>query len=150
MPLELRFLQRSEEDEHAVMVMKQLPQSVDDLRGLRAARWVRESTDGQYDRYGPDSQREQMERFAQRYGLQITGFEWTVAESGRSVWRHASMREMLAAARSGAFDVLLTGYADRWQRNLRRFLELIEDDLHPSGVALVMCERRLLSSDPND
>lgn len=111
---------------------------------------MRESTDGQYDRYGPDSQREQMDRFAQRYGLVPTGLEWTVAASGRSVWRHASMREMIATAQTGAFDVLLTGYADRWQRNLRRFLELIEDALHPSGVALVMCERRLLSSDPND
>ncbi|CAN5241208.1 hypothetical protein BH23CHL9_BH23CHL9_11980 [soil metagenome] len=60
------------------------------------------------------------------------------------------MTEMLAAAQAGKFDVLLTGYADRWQRNLRRFLELIEDGLHPSGVALVMCDRRLLSSDPND
>ncbi|MEX1156143.1 MAG: recombinase family protein [Chloroflexota bacterium] len=111
---------------------------------------MRESTDGQYDRYGPDSQRDQMDRFEQRYGLVSAGLEWTVAASGRSVWRHARMREMIAAAKSGAFDVLLTGYADRWQRNLRRFLELIEDDLHPSGVALVMCERRLLSSDPND
>ena len=30
------------------------------------------------------------------------------------------------------------------------FLELIEDALHPAGVALIMCDRRLLSSDPHD
>lgn len=132
------------------MALKSLPRSLDDLPGLRAARWVRESTDEQFDRYGPDSQREQINRFAERYGLTETGLSWEVPESGRTVWRHPAMAEMIAAARAGKFDVLLTGYADRWQRNLRRFLELIEDALHPSGVALVMCDRRLLSSDPHD
>ena len=60
------------------------------------------------------------------------------------------MTEMLAEAKAGAFDLLLAGYSDRWQRNLRRTLELLEDGLHPSGVALVMCDRRILSSDPHD
>ncbi|MCJ7712489.1 MAG: recombinase family protein [Chloroflexi bacterium] len=57
---------------------------------------------------------------------------------------------MLAEARAGSFDLLLAGYSDRWQRNLRRTLELLEDGLHPAGVALVMCDRRILSSDPQD
>jgi DNA invertase Pin-like site-specific DNA recombinase len=60
------------------------------------------------------------------------------------------MGEMLARARAGAFDLLLTGYSDRWQRNFRRTLELLEDQVHPAGVALVMCDRRILSSDPHD
>ena len=126
------------------------PGSLDELRGLRAARWIRESTAGQYDRYGPESQHEQMDRFAERYGLVDSGIVYTVAESGRTVWRSTTMAEMLAAARAGSFDVLLTGYFDRWQRNLRRTLELVEDTLHPSGVTWVMCDRGLLSSDPRD
>jgi hypothetical protein len=36
------------------------------------------------------------------------------------------MADMLAAATAGSFDFLLTGYFDRWQRNLRRTLELVE------------------------
>ncbi|MBI2776790.1 MAG: hypothetical protein HYX57_05970 [Chloroflexi bacterium] len=60
------------------------------------------------------------------------------------------MTEMLAEALAGAFDLLLAGYSDRWQRNLRQTLELLEDGLHPAGVALVMCDRRILSSDPRD
>ena len=32
-----------------------LPRSLDDIRGLRAVRWIRESTDGQMDRFGPAS-----------------------------------------------------------------------------------------------
>ena len=130
--------------------MKRLPRSLDDIRGLRVARWIRESTAGQYDRYGPASQREQQDRFIERHRLVDTGLTFQVAHSGTTVWRSATMTEMLDAARTGAFDLLLAGYADRWQRNLRRTLELLEDGLHPAGVALVMCDRRILSSDPQD
>ncbi len=130
--------------------LKRLPRSLDDVRGLRVARWIRESTAGQYDRYGPASQREQQDRFIERHGLADTGLVYEVAHSGTTVWRSATMTEMLDAARAGAFDLLLAGYSDRWQRNLRRTLELLEDGLHPAGVALVMCDRRILSSDPHD
>jgi DNA invertase Pin-like site-specific DNA recombinase len=130
--------------------MKRLPRSLDDIRGLRVARWIRESTAGQYDRYGPASQREQQDRFIDRHGLIDTALVYQVAHSGTTVWRSATMAEMLAEARAGAFDLLLAGYSDRWQRNLRRTLELLEDGLHPAGVALVMCDRRILSSDPHD
>ncbi len=130
--------------------LKRLPRSLDDVRGLRVARWIRESTAGQYDRYGPASQREQQDRFIERHGLVDTGLVFQVAHSGTTVWRSATMTEMLAEARAGAFDLLLAGYSDRWQRNLRRTLELLEDGLHPAGVALVMCDRRILSSDPQD
>ena len=123
--------------------------SLDDIGGLRVARWIRESTVGQYDRYGPASQREQQDRFIERHGLVDTGLVFQVAHSGTTVWRSATMAEMLTEARAGAFD-LLAGYSDRWQRNLRRTLELLEDGLHPAGVALVMCDRRILSSDPQD
>ena len=53
--------------------LKRLPRSLDDIRGLRVARWIRESTAGQYDRYGPASQREQQDRFIERHGLVDTG-----------------------------------------------------------------------------
>lgn len=130
--------------------MKQLPRSLDEIGGLRVARWIRESTSGQFDRYGPASQREQQDRFIERNGLVDTGLVFQVAHSGTTVWRSATMNEMLASANAGAFDLLLAGYSDRWQRNLRRTLELLEDGLHPSGAALVLCDRRILSSDPRD
>ena len=130
--------------------MKRLPRSLDEIRGLRVARWIRESTAGQYDRFGPASQRVQRDRFIERHGLTDTGLVFQVAHSGTTVWRSPTMTEMLAEARAGAFDLLLAGYSDRWQRNLRRTLELLEDGLHPAGVALVMCDRRILSSDPQD
>jgi len=130
--------------------MKRLPRSLDEISGLRVARWVRESTAGQYDRFGPASQREQQDRFIDRHGLIDSGLLFEVAHSGTTVWRSPKMTEMLEAARAGSFDLLLAGYSDRWQRNLRRTLELLEDGLHPAGVALVMCDRRILPSDPHD
>ena len=130
--------------------MKRLPRSLDEIGGFRAARWIRESTAGQYDRYGPASQREQQDRFIERHGLVDTGLVYQVAHSGRTVWRSTTMATMVEDLRSGRFDLLLTGYSDRWQRNLRRTLELLEDELHPNGVALVMCDRKILSSDPSD
>ena len=130
--------------------MKRLPRSLDDIGGLRAARWIRESTKGQYDRFGPASQREQQDRFIERYGLVDTGVTFQVAQSGTTVWRSPTMNEMLDGAKAGGFDLLLAGYSDRWQRSLRRTLELLEDHLHPAGVALVMCDRRIVSSDPHD
>jgi DNA invertase Pin-like site-specific DNA recombinase len=130
--------------------VKRLPRTLDDIRGLRVARWIRESTAGQYDRFGPASQREQQDRFIERHGLVDTGLVFQVAHSGTTVWRSATMTAMLSQAKAGAFDLLLAGYSDRWQRNLRRTLELLEDGLHPAGVALVMCDRRILSSDPHD
>ena len=51
---------------------------------------------------------------------------------------------MMAAASRGEFEVLLVGYVSRWQRNLRRTLELLEDTLHPAGVAVLLPPLALL------
>lgn len=78
--------------------MTRLPRDLDELRGLRVARWVRESTGGQYDTFGPEAQREQQDRAIERYGLADTGLAWSVAHSGRTVDRTPAWAEMIAAA----------------------------------------------------
>src|ERR1700686_1655624 len=103
------------------------PGSLDELRGLRAARWIRESTTGQFDRYGPGAQRELQSGAIRRLGLVDTGFEWSAAQSGATVHGSPAMRAMLAAAAEGEFDLLLVGYVARWQRNLRQTLNLLEE-----------------------
>lgn len=130
--------------------MKRLPRTLDDLRGLRYACWIRESTAGQFDRYGPESQERSIAAFVDRYGLVDSGVRYTVAHSGKTVWRTSEMAALVADARARRFDVLVVGYFDRWQRNLRRTLELVEDELHPNGVSWAMADRRLVSTDPND
>ena len=123
-----------------------LPATVDDLRGLRFARRIRESTPGQFDRYGPDAQRDLQDRAPRRFGLLDTGLAWSAAHSGATVHRSPTMAAMIEAARAGEFDVLLVGYVARWQRNLRQTLNLLEDALHPAGVAVWFCDEELLSS----
>jgi DNA invertase Pin-like site-specific DNA recombinase len=130
--------------------VNRLPASVDDLRGLRAARWIRESTTGQFDRYGPEAQSELQARAVKHLGLLESGQEWRVAHSGRTVYRSPAMVAMLEAAAAGAFDVLLVGYVSRWQRNLRQTLNLLEDTLHPAGVAVWFCDEEILSSSERD
>jgi len=126
--------------------MSRLPTSPDALGGLRAARWIRESTPGQFDRYGPEAQIELQDVAIRRLGLEDTGLVWRAAHSGRTVYRSSEMTAMLDSARNGAFDVLLVGYVSRWQRNLRRTLELLEDTLHPAGVAVWFADEEILSS----
>ena len=126
-----------------------LPRELDDLGGMRAARWFRESTAGQWDNFGPDAQREQQDRAIERYGLYDAGLEWSVASSGwTSAWRTATWEAMIGSATSGAFDVLVVGYVSRFLRNLKQTLIAVEDHLHAAGVVVLFADERLLSSDP--
>lgn len=137
------------------MSPKWLPRRPDDLRGLRFARWQRESTAGQADRYGLKSQRRMQDESAEEFDLVDTGLEWTVlksAWSGRDsakdppVTRSEGFRAMVRAAEEGRFDVLLVGYTSRFLRDLtlalqyrRYFLSL--------GVVIWICDDRILTSD---
>ena len=126
-----------------------LPRELDDLSGMRAARWFRESTAGQWDNFGPDAQREQQDRAIERYGLVDAGLEWSVASSGwTSAWRTATWETMISTAQGGAFDVLVVGYVSRFLRNLKQTLIAVEDHLHTAGVVVLFADERLLSSDP--
>ncbi len=129
---------------------RSLPTSLDGLTGLRAARWFRESTAGQFDNFGPDAQRDQQDRAISRYGLIDSGLEWSVAASGwKTAWQTPEWNAMLAAARSGAFEVLVVGYASRFLRNLKQTLIAVEDHLQLAGVVVLFADERLLSSDPD-
>lgn len=122
-----------------------LPRTLDDLRGLRAARWVRESTAGQHDRFGPDAQREQQDRAIERHGLADTGTAWTVAHSGRTIARTPQWADMLGSA-GVTFDVLLVGYVSRLARDLETAVT-VRRTLHERGAAVLFCDEGVLSSD---
>lgn len=133
--------------------MTRLPASVDELRGLRAARWIRESSKDQADRFGPDSQRRAQDDAIARFGLVDTGAGWDVSHSGYRKRRDGTAaiasttqwREMLAAA-GETYDVLLVGYVSRFARDLRAAVNA-RHDLHAAGAALLFADERILSSD---
>ncbi|MBV9870484.1 MAG: recombinase family protein, partial [Frankiaceae bacterium] len=125
--------------------MTRLPRSIDELAGLRAARWIRESTAGQVDRFGPDAQREHQNRAIERYGLVDTGLAWQVAHSGRTIATTSQWADMLAGAGT-SWDVLVVGYVSRFARDLRTAVNA-RHDLHAAGGAILFADERLLTSD---
>jgi len=122
-----------------------LPRGLDELAGRRAARWIRESTAGQFDAFGPDAQREQQDRAIERWGLVDVGLTWHVAHSGRTVASTPAFGEMLAAA-GRDFDVLVVGYVSRFARDLRTAVNA-RHDLHAAGACILFADERILTSD---
>ena len=125
--------------------MARLPDSLERLTGLRAARWSRESTAGQFDAFGPEAQKDQQDRAIERYGLVDTGIAWTVAHSGRTVGNTDQFRDMLARAGT-AYDVLVVGYVSRFARDLRTAVNA-RHDLHAAGASILFADERILTSD---
>ncbi len=89
-----------------------------DLTGRTWAGYIRESTRGQADRYGPELQREEQRRFAERYGLVATGHEYLDLVSGKDTLRRTDFGRMLADAEAGGFAVLLVYDTSRFARNV--------------------------------
>lgn len=125
--------------------MRRLPGSVDELRGLRAAHWGRESTGRQADRFGPEAQREQRETAIARFGLLDTGIGWQVAHSGRTIDATGQWAEMLKRA-GRDYDVLVVGYVSRFARNLEMAVTA-RRELHSRGAAILFADERILTSD---
>src|SRR3972149_2172619 len=107
------------------MPARALPRSLEDLRGRRAARWIRESTAGQADNFGPDAQAEQQTRATERWGLVDTG----------------------GAGEDG--EVLVVGYVSRFARDLRTAVNA-RHDLHARGAVILFADERVLSSDEDE
>ena len=89
----------------------------EDLRGLRAEGYVRDSTLDQRDGFGPEIQRHALERFADSYGL-VMGSRWyTEFLSGRSSKNRTQFQQFLEDGRSDLFDALLVHHTSRFGRN---------------------------------
>ena len=126
--------------------MKTLPMTSRDLRGRRAARWIRESTAGQFDAFGPDSQREMQDRAITSFEMLDTGIAWHVAASGwTTVWSTPEFKDMLRRA-GRDFDVLVVPYFSRFMRNVKQAL-VFRDEIHARGASVYVCDERILSSD---
>ena len=116
----------------------------EDLAGRRWAGYLRESTVGQAERYGPAIQRAEQARYAQRYGLVSSEREYVDLVSGKDTLRRTDFARMIADAEAGEFDVLLCYDTSRFARNVedaysyRRRLAAV-------GVVVVFCADGLIS-----
>jgi hypothetical protein len=116
----------------------------EDLTGRRWAGYIRESTVGQVDRYGPAIQRAEQARYAERYGLVSTEREYVDLVSGKDTIRRSDFARMVADAEVGEFDVLLCYDTSRFARNVVDAWTY-RDRLTVAGVVVVFCADGLIS-----
>ena len=116
----------------------------EDLAGRTWAGYVRESTRGQADRYGPDLQRTEQSRYAERNGLVATGQEYLDLVSGKDTLRRSDFARMVRDAEAGAFDVLLVYDTSRFARNIEDAYTY-RRRLAAAGVTIVFCADNLIA-----
>jgi site-specific DNA recombinase len=95
---------------------------------LRAAVYVRVSTEEQFEGYSLDAQRRAAEQYCEAHGWTIVR---TYADEGKSartddLAKRPEFRSLLADAEGGLVDVVLVHKLDRFARNLRVTLETLE------------------------
>ena len=78
----------------------------EDLRGLRAEGYIRDSTLDQRDGFGPTIQRHNMERFAESYGMELGSRWYPEFVSGRRVQMRKEFQQFIDDAHLDAYDVL--------------------------------------------
>ena len=96
-----------------------------DARRVRAAVYLRVSTEGQVDGTSIDTQRAHCQDLASRHGLTLVSEHVDAGVSGAAASRPA-LDELLAAATAGDIDVVLVAKLDRLGRSLLHLLELLE------------------------
>ena len=116
----------------------------EDLAGRRWAGYLRESTVGQAERYGPAIQRAEQARYAERYGLVSSGREYVDLVSGKDTLKRTDFARMITDAEAGEFDVLLCYDTSRFARNVADAWAY-RDRLAKARVVVVFCADGLIS-----
>ena len=121
----------------------------EDLKGMRAEVYVRDSTLDQRDGFGPDIQHKNAERFAQMYGL-LLGVRWyTEFVSGRSVEKRTQFQQIIEDARLDRFDVLLVDHTSRFGRNQAECIRY-KEELKLLGKTVVFVSQGIISGSDRD
>jgi DNA invertase Pin-like site-specific DNA recombinase len=125
------------------------PLTFEDLRGLRAEGYVRDSTLDQRDGFGPDIQRHNLERFAQSYGL-VLGERWyTEFVSGRQVKKRVMFQQFIEDAYLDLYDVLLVDHTSRFGRNQEECIRF-KSELQHLGKVVVFVSQGIISGSDRD
>ncbi|MEK7682365.1 MAG: recombinase family protein, partial [Chloroflexota bacterium] len=125
------------------------PMTFEDLKGLRAEGYIRDSILDQKDGFGPDIQRRNEERFAQSYSL-VLGARWyTEFVSGRTASKRRELQQVLEDARLDCFDVLLVDHTSRFGRNQAECIRC-KDELMGLGKTVVFVSQGIVSGSDRD
>jgi len=121
----------------------------EDLRGLRAVGYIRDSTLDQRDGYGPDIQRHNEERFAESYGLVLSDSFYTEFVSGRSMKNRHVLRQLIGDASLDLFDVVLADHTSRFGRNQAECIRN-KEELQRLGKTVVFVSQGIISGSDRD
>ncbi len=121
----------------------------DDLKGLKAQGYIRDSTIDQKDGYGPELQKKAIENFAKTYGLNLGDRWFTDFISGRSTHKRSGFQSALLAAELNHFDVLLVYHTSRFARNRADAIRY-KAELKKSGKILVFVSQNIISGRDTD
>ena len=121
----------------------------EDLKGLRAEGYVRDSTLDQRDGFGPDIQRGNILRFAQSYGLALGDQWYTEFVSGRYVRKRKEFQQLMQDAELDLFRVLLVDHTSRFGRNQAECIRY-KEELQRLGIVVVFVSQGIISGSDRD
>ncbi|MBI4235863.1 MAG: recombinase family protein [Chloroflexi bacterium] len=125
------------------------PVTFEDLRGLRAEGYVRDSTLDQRDGSGPDIQRGNIQRFAESYGL-VLGSRWyTEFVSAFQPRTRREFEQFLEDGRLDRYDVLLVDHTSRFGRNQEECIRY-KRQLQDLGKIVVFVSQGIVSGSDRD
>ncbi len=125
------------------------PLTFEDLRGLRAEGYIRDSTLDQRDGFGPDIQRHNIQRFAASYGLVLGDRYYTEFVSGRHASKRLQFQQFREDARVNAYDVLLVDHTSRFGRNQQECI-MFKSELQGLGKSIVFVSQGIISGSDRD
>jgi DNA invertase Pin-like site-specific DNA recombinase len=124
-----------------------LPAKPEQLRGLRARRYVRVSSEEQGSKYGPEGQLLAIDEAIAAIGAVEAGPAFV---DEQSAWSQSDTRpalgELRRAALAGEYDVLVVAYFSRWSRDTETALR-IRRELHEAGVVILFADEEFVSAD---
>ena len=121
----------------------------EDLQGLRAEGYIRDSTLDQRDGFGPEIQRHNEERFAETYGVVLGNRWYTEFVSGRSVQKRKEFQQLIEDAPLDLFDVLLVDHTSRFGRNQAECIRY-KEELHRLDKIVIFVSQGIISGSDRD
>ena len=125
------------------------PVTFEELKGLRARGYIRDSTLDQRDGFGPDIQRHNIQRFADSYILILDDFFYVEFVSGRSASKRSVFAQLIEDARLDLYDVLLVDHTSRFGRNQEECIKY-KTILRELGKVVVFVSQGIISGSDRD
>lgn len=115
---------------------------------LKVAIYTRVSTEEQKNGYSLKGQEEELKAFAERKGYKVVGVYVDGGHSGKN-FNRPDVQRLFNDMRNQKFDAILVWKVDRLSKKNRDVLLLIDNELHPRNMRLLVSTCDIDSSNPN-